>query len=125
MQKILLPSIFFVIAVLGSFIISDISNADGVGSVKKVEHKYVCMVTNKLFADEQIEIDVEGKKYYGCCEMCKAKLAGDVASRQAHDPVSGKMVDKALAVTGADSSGNIFYFENENNLDSYNTAKEH
>lgn len=79
------------------------------------------MITNKLFADEQIEVDVEGKRYYGCCEMCKAKLQGDVTSRQAQDPVSGKTVDKALAVTGADSSGDIFYFENEKNLAVFNS----
>jgi len=121
MQKIILSTKLLLVGVFGNFIFSNITNADGVASVTKVDRKYVCMITNKLFADEQIEVDVEGKRYYGCCEMCKAKLQGDVTSRQAQDPVSGKTVDKALAVTGADSSGNIFYFENEKNLADFNS----
>lgn len=119
-HMIVLTSIILVSAVFCNFIKGGIANAVETSSVKKVEHKYVCMITNKLFADEQIEVDIEGKKYYGCCEMCKAKLEGDVTSRQAQDPVSGITVDKAIAVTGADSSGNIFYFENETNMSAYN-----
>jgi len=100
MQKIVLSTILLLIALFGNLIFSNITNAGGVGSVKKVDHKYVCMITNKLFTDEQIEVDVEGKRYFGCCEMCKSKLQGDVTSRQAQDPVSGKTVDKALASYG-------------------------
>ena len=88
--------------------------------LQQVESKYVCMVTNKLFNKEQIPVEVKGKTYYGCCEMCKGTLANDPNSRVAVDPVSGKPVDKALSVTASSSDGSIYYFENEKNLREFN-----
>ena len=87
--------------------------------LKVVEAKKVCMVTNKLFEKDQIPIAVEGKTYYGCCEMCKEKLAKDAAARVAVDPVSGKKVDKATAVIAALPDGNILYFESQKTLEEY------
>jgi len=87
--------------------------------LKVVEAKKVCMVTNKLFEKDQIPIAVEGKTYYGCCEMCKEKLAKDAAARMAVDPVSGKKVDKATAVIAALPDGNILYFESQKTLEEY------
>jgi len=89
-------------------------------AVKQVESKYVCMVNDSLFAKEQIPVEVEERTYYGCCEMCKERLAKDAGSRQAIDPVSGATVDKATAVIGAQADGSVFYFENEANLEQYN-----
>lgn len=85
-------------------------------SLVQVETKYVCMINNQRFDKEQIPVEVEGQTYYGCCEMCKEKLRNDKASRTATDPVSGKKVDKAKAVIGANSEGKVFYFENAENL---------
>jgi len=91
------------------------------GKLTKVESaKRVCMVTNKAFPDDQIAVEVEGKTYYGCCEMCKGRLTSDAKLRSAVDPVSQKPVDKAVAVIAADSKGKVFYFENEENLAAYN-----
>jgi YHS domain-containing protein len=91
------------------------------GKLTKVESaKRVCMVTNKTFADDQIAVEVEGKTYYGCCEMCKGRLTSDAKLRTAVDPVSQKSVDKAEAVIAADSKGKVFYFENDENLAAYN-----
>jgi YHS domain-containing protein len=91
------------------------------GKLTKVESpKRVCMVTNKAFADDQIAVEVEGKTYYGCCEMCKGRLTSDAKLRSAVDPVSQKPVDKAEAVIAADSKGKVFYFENDENLAAYN-----
>jgi len=87
--------------------------------LKVVEAKKVCMVTNKLFEKDQIPIAVEGKTYYGCCEMCKERLAKDAAARMAVDPVSGKKVDKATAVIAALPDGNILYFESQKTLEEY------
>lgn len=91
--------------------------------VQKVEAKFVCMVNNSLFPKEQIPVEVEGRTYYGCCEMCKERLAKDGASREAVDPVSGAVVDKAKATIGAQSDGKVLYFENEENLTKYNTMQ--
>ncbi len=82
----------------------------------QVETKYVCMINNQKFDKEQIPIEVSGKTYYGCCEMCKQTLRNKPASRMATDPTSGKKVDKAKAVIGATSDGRVFYFENQENL---------
>jgi len=91
------------------------------GKLTKVDSpKRVCMVTNKAFADDQIAVEVEGKTYYGCCEMCKGRLTSDAKLRSAVDPVSQKPVDKADAVIAADSKGKVFYFENDENLAAYN-----
>lgn len=88
--------------------------------VVKVEPKKVCMVNNKLFDKDQIPVEVEGKTYYGCCEMCKKTLAERAEFRVALDPVSNKEVDKAKAVIGALSDGTALYFENDENLKKYN-----
>lgn len=85
-------------------------------SLKQVEPKYVCMVNDQLFKKAQIPVTVEGKTYYGCCEMCKGKLASDPSSRTSIDPVSSKMVDKADSIIGATETGKVYYFENNINL---------
>ena len=81
--------------------------------LKRVEAKHVCMVNNTAFDKDQIPVEVGGKTYFGCCEMCKGRLAQDAGSRAAVDPVSGKTVDKATAVIGATPDGKVYYFESE------------
>ena len=78
------------------------------------------MVNDALFQKDQIPVEVEGKTYYGCCQMCKAKLAEDAAVHSAVDPVTGAKVDKATAVPGALADGSVLYFENEKTLAEYN-----
>jgi YHS domain-containing protein len=82
-------------------------------ALQKVEAKKVCMVNDALFAKDQIPVEVQGRTYYGCCEMCKGRLASDETARTAADPVTGKKVDKATAVIGAKADGSVLYFENE------------
>jgi YHS domain-containing protein len=88
---------------------------NGQGLVQ-VEAKYVCMINNQRFNKEQIPVAVGKLTYYGCCEMCKARLRNDAKSRAAIDPVSKKKVDKATAVIGVDADGSAYYFENAENL---------
>lgn len=92
-------------------------------ALKKVEPQYVCMINNALFDKAQIPVEVNGKTYYGCCPMCKAKLEKSVQARTSTDPVSGKTVDKATAVIGAQADGVVHYFENEENFKKYNSSK--
>lgn len=87
--------------------------------ITRVETKKVCMVNNTLFQKDQIPVQVEGKTYYGCCEMCKERLAKDAGARAAVDPVTGKPVDKATAVIGALDDGSVLYFENEATFTQY------
>jgi YHS domain-containing protein len=87
--------------------------------IRRVEAKKVCMVNNQLFEKDMIPIAVEGKTYYGCCEMCKERLAKDAAARMAVDPVTGNKVDKATAVIAALPDGSILYFESETTFEQY------
>ncbi|MES1243823.1 MAG: hypothetical protein ABUT39_19615 [Acidobacteriota bacterium] len=87
--------------------------------LQRVETKKVCMVNNQVFEKDQIPVTVEGKTYYGCCEMCKERLTKDAAMRSAVDPVSGKTVDKATAVIGALPDGKVLYFESETTFGQY------
>jgi len=90
------------------------------GALTKVEPKTVCMINEHAMGKDQIPVEVEGKTYYGCCEMCKKALASDASKRVATDPVSGKQVDKATAVIAAQEDGRVFYFENDANLAKWN-----
>ena len=92
------------------------------GHLTKVDPKTVCMINEQAMGRDQIPVEVEGKTYFGCCDMCKTRLANDPATRVAIDPVSGKQVDKAAAVIAAQEDGRVFYFENEENLAKYNGA---
>ena len=88
-------------------------------SLKQVEPSLVCMVNNQFMGRPQIPITVEGKTYFGCCEMCKGKLGSDPASRSAVDPVTGATVDKASAVIAMNDTGAVMYFESEASLARY------
>lgn len=82
----------------------------------RVPTERVCMVQDRLFADPQIPVEVEGKTYYGCCPMCAGRLREDLSLRQAVDPVTGRTVDKASALAAANPDGSILYFESEQTL---------
>jgi YHS domain-containing protein len=88
-------------------------------ALQKVEAKKVCMVNDQLFGKDQIPVEVEGRTYYGCCAMCKERLAKDEAARTSVDPLSGKKVDKAAAVIGARPDGSVLYFESEKTFAEY------
>jgi len=82
----------------------------------------VCMVNDQFMGKPQIPTDVAGKRYYGCCAMCKEKLEKNESARSATDPVSGARVDKATAVIGRDANGKVYYFESEASLRRFRTS---
>jgi YHS domain-containing protein len=90
------------------------------GLTKVTKRSLVCMVNDTYMGKEQIPVEVSGKTYYGCCAMCKERLAQVAEVRSAVDPVSGKTVDKATAIIGKAEDGAVLYFENAANLDAYN-----
>ena len=91
-------------------------------AIERVPVDHVCMVNDTYFPKPQIPVAVGSKTYFGCCEMCKGRLASDAAVRVATDPVSGRPVDKADAVIGALASGKVFYFESERTLAEYQST---
>jgi YHS domain-containing protein len=98
------------------------SNESAATALVQVETKYVCMINDQRFSKAQIPVEVDGRTYYGCCEMCKERLRGDESSRTGTDPVSGKKVDKATAVIGAMPDGTVYYFETAENLKRFKPA---
>jgi YHS domain-containing protein len=83
------------------------------------DRSLVCMVNNQFMGQPQIPIELDGRAYYGCCEMCKGRLESDPSSRVSSDPVSGKTVDKATAVIGRAGDGRVLYFENDQTFATY------
>ena len=124
----LIHSILFGITVLCGIVLSAAPNhavAESVlhsAALTKVDAKHVCMVTNRVYENEQIPISVGTKTYYGCCEMCKEKLATEKSTREAIDPVTRRTVDKASAIFGATPSGEVLYFENAQNFNTFVAA---
>lgn len=77
------------------------------------ERTRVCMMQDTMMAVPAIPLASGGKTYYGCCEMCKAKIAAEPARYTlARDPVSGAVVDKATAAL-LSVDGRVLYFESE------------
>ncbi len=87
-----------------------------VAALTRVESHLVCMVNDQFFGKQQIPVKVEDRIYYGCCDMCEAKIRQNASVRLAVDPVSHRSVDKALAVIGALADGTVYYFESEQNM---------
>jgi YHS domain-containing protein len=83
------------------------------------DRSLVCMVNNQFMGRPQIPIELDGRTYYGCCEMCKGRLGSDPSSRVSTDPVSGNTVDKATAVIGRAGDGRTLYFENDQTFAAY------
>ena len=88
-------------------------------AVVRVEAYKVCMVNNNYMGTAQIPVKVNGRTYYGCCAGCKTTLETKSESREAVDPVSGKTVDKAVAVIGKTSAGTVMYFSSLAHLNAY------
>ncbi len=111
------------LALITFFAFGTFTQAQQSSGLKPLDARFVCMITNQEFTKEQIPVEVDGKTYYGCCEMCKAKIKNNAQSRVATDPVSGNEVDKAVAVIGAAPDGSIYYFESEENLNQFNPTE--
>ena len=77
------------------------------------------MLKNRTVGKPFIHVQVEGKTYYGCCEMCTGTLQKSRMDRFAIDPVTGKTVDKSKAIIGSLPDGEILYFESEKSFQAF------
>ena len=118
-MKTILLALVMALSAFAPAMAADTGHTHDATWLKSTEAQYVCMMNNKVFDKPQIAIEIEGKTYYGCCPMCADRLKNDVSLRTATDPVSGKQVDKASAVIGADTHGMTYYFESKENLDKF------
>ncbi len=90
-----------------------------------IPNELVCMVNNAYMGTPQIEVPVNGKTYYGCCDMCVGKLNNDENARMGQDPLSGKMIDKSQAyIVLASEDGAVVYFESKDTYNKYKTQME-
>jgi YHS domain-containing protein len=88
-----------------------------------VDNDLVCMVNNAYMGRKQLPVAFEDKTYYGCCEMCVAKIQNNREVRYAQDPVTGKEVDKAeayIVLKPGAGNGDVLYFESEETYKRYN-----
>lgn len=87
---------------------------------EQVPNDWVCMVNNAFMGKPQIAVPVNGKTYYGCCEMCVYRLNKEADSRMTIDPFSGKSVDKSEAyIVLKNANGEVAYFQSEANYKSF------
>jgi YHS domain-containing protein len=73
----------------------------------------ICMVQKYDMEAKTTPVVLDGKTYYVCCEGCKNTITKDKNERFSKDPVSGKRINKADAVLGRASNGQIHFFESE------------
>src|SRR5688572_5758551 len=92
------------------------SQALPAGITRVDDRSLVCMVNDQFMGKSQIPVEVAGRTYYGCCAMCKERLANQEAARIGQDPVTGAAVDKSQAVIVRDESGKVYYFAGEDSL---------
>lgn len=92
---------------------------DTVAALTRVDASQVCMVRNHFMGRPQLAVQADGTTYYGCCAGCANRLFKDAQARQAIDPVSHNAVDKGLAVLGKTARGQVLYFENEANFETF------
>jgi YHS domain-containing protein len=89
-------------------------------ALEVVDSEYVCMVNDAVYEKRKIHV----RSREGLLRLLR-DVQGTSAtdgSCAAIDPVSGKEVDKAKAVIGADSYKRVFYFENEKNFEKFKEA---
>lgn len=88
-----------------------------------VPSELVCMVNDAYMGKKQLEVEHEGKMYYGCCAMCQTRIPEDEGVRKAIDPFSLETVDKAEAyIVLIGDNGEIAYFKNEANYQQFVAA---
>lgn len=86
----------------------------------QIPNELVCMVNNAYMGKPQIPVPVNGKTYYGCCQMCVGKLNNDETARTGIDPFSNKKVDKTKAyIVLMKTEGDVSYFESKENYLKY------
>lgn len=117
-KDIRIRSLLVVLVVAGLFFAIDAVSQSS--KLRRIEDRStVCMLKNRTLGRPFIPVAVDGKTYYGCCEMCTGTLQKVSGERYAIDPITGRKVDKATAVIGAYPSGEVLYFESEESFEKF------
>lgn len=108
---------------IGAFLLAVTVTAAGAAAVGPVvvvpERTRVCMMQDTVMTVPAIPLARGGKTYFGCCEMCKAKIAAEPERyTKARDPMTGAVVDKATAEL-LSVDGRVLYFESAASRDRF------
>lgn len=96
------------------------SKASATSFMSPVPKDEICMVQKYYMGPGKMTpVVLDNKTYYVCCQGCKDSITKDPKERWAIDPVSGNKVDKADAVLGKASNGQIHFFESEADRDAF------
>ncbi|SNZ01330.1 hypothetical protein SAMN06265377_3168 [Flagellimonas pacifica] len=80
----------------------------------QVPKDLVCMVNDAYMGKAQIPVPVNGKTYYGCCQMCVKTLNTHLQAREGIDLYSKRPVDKTEAyIVLMNEEGQVAYFESK------------
>lgn len=81
--------------------------------LRKVDASKVNMVTNRFTSEHQDTIVINGNKYFTNGKEYVFNLQENSSLLYSVDPLTNRVVDKAIAVTYSDASGRILYFESD------------
>ena len=121
---------FFVIVTFISFLVAFLeenANQNLLANYKNqaIPHNKVCSIGNQIKFEKLIQLTINNKTYWVCCDQCKARLENNINTRFAVDPFSNKTINKAEAVIIQNPKSNkmVLYFESMNNFLKYNASK--
>jgi hypothetical protein len=118
----------FLIIILSIIVFNTIKfkpNTLDIDITENISSDLVCMVNDSYVGKKQIEIVVNNKLYYGCCDKCESILKNDSTSRFFLDPFTGEKVDKAEAYIVLKSKGKraVQYFKSRENFEKFIKTK--
>ncbi len=93
----------------------------------EIPKEEVCMVNDAFMGKSQIEVPVNGKMYYGCCNMCVKRLNESEEIRSAKDPFTKEIVDKASAYIVLDPDSDqdeVLYFKDQTTYQKFMESRE-
>jgi len=129
-QSIFILSLFGIVILAALFyhLKNSIPPTVWVSTDEQLPNNEVCMVNDVYLGVAQIEVPINNKRYYGCCEMCIDKLNNNTDSiRFGTDPYTGEKVDKAKAfiVLQDKSTGLVYYFKSKLNYEKFKKENNH
>lgn len=121
--------ICYLLSLLCLFAFQQTASADSNRFIKvdESERNKICMVNdfyNPMADFSNFSVDVDGKRYYGCCHGCKKALSASDQYHYAYYSANGEeiRVDKAAAgciLADRKKNGAAYYFNSERECDAF------
>ena len=85
--------------------------------IERVDAKHVCMVNNTVFDKDQIAVNVDGKTYFGCCDVQAGRLRPTRPRVPRRDPVTASR--RQGRRHRRDAGRQVLRFENDKTFSQY------